>query len=173
VRVRNTATEGDEVDVPIITLVGFLQQELRERDATKTRPPSFTRQASSHHDNDRRGNVQVLMSQHRSKKTNKYHIVKAAQQRWAETVEEWKDAPILAVETGDNVLDSIRETRLGDAESWRKAVQACQLNERQYLGQVQEILSSWRKKWADEGGPREACIFNFRTGNCMYYDVGL
>ncbi|KAK1820410.1 eukaryotic translation initiation factor 2-alpha kinase [Friedmanniomyces endolithicus] len=173
VRVRNTATEGDEVDVPITTLVGYLQQELRERDATKTRPPSFTRQASSHHDNDRRGNVQVLMSQHRSKKTNKYHIVEAAQQRWAETVEEWKDAPILAVETGDNVLDSIRETRLGDAESWRKAVQACQLNERQYLGQVQEILSSWRKKWADEGGPREACIFNFRTGNCMYYDVGL
>ncbi|KAK1074395.1 eukaryotic translation initiation factor 2-alpha kinase [Friedmanniomyces endolithicus] len=173
VRVRNTATEGDEVDVPITTLVGYLQQELRERDATKTRPPSFLRQASSHHDNDRRGNVQVLMSQHRSKKTNKYHIVEAAQQRWAETVEEWKDAPILAVETGDNVLDSIRETRLGDAESWRKAVQACQLNERQYLGQVQEILSSWRKKWADEGGPREACIFNFRTGNCMYYDVGL
>ncbi|KAK0365960.1 eukaryotic translation initiation factor 2-alpha kinase [Friedmanniomyces endolithicus] len=173
VRVRNTATESDEVDVPITTLVGYLQQELREREASKTRPPSFVRQASSHHDNDRRGNVQVLMSQHRSKKTNKYHIVEAAQQRWAEAVEEWKDAPILAVETGDSVLDSIRETRLGDVESWRRAVQACQLNERQYLGQVQEILDSWRKKWADEGGPREACIFNFRTGNCMYYDVGL
>ncbi|KAK1006815.1 eukaryotic translation initiation factor 2-alpha kinase [Friedmanniomyces endolithicus] len=172
-RVRHTATESDEVDVPITSLVGYLQQELRERDATKTRPPSFIRQASSHHDNDRRSNVQVLMSQHRSKKTNKYHIVEAAQQRWAETVEKWKDAPILAVETGDSVLNSIRETRLGDAESWRRAVQACQLTERHYLGQVQEILGSWRKKWVEEGGPREACIFNFRTGNCMYYDVGL
>ncbi|TKA68310.1 hypothetical protein B0A55_08607 [Friedmanniomyces simplex] len=173
VRVSNTARETDEVDVPVTSLVGYLQQELREREASKVRPPSFIRQASSHHDSDRKGNVQVLMSQHRSKKSNKYHIVEAAQQQWAEKVDEWKDAPILAVETSDNVLDSVRGTRLGDAESWRKAVQACQLNERQYLGQVQEILGSWRKKWVEEGGPREACIFNFRTGNCIYYDVGL
>ncbi|KAK3113909.1 eukaryotic translation initiation factor 2-alpha kinase [Teratosphaeriaceae sp. CCFEE 6253] len=173
VRLSNPSSDADEVDVPVHSLVGYLQQELRDKEASKVRPTALLRHASSHHDGDRRGNVQVLMSQHRSKKSNKYHIVDAAQQRWTEKVEEYKDAPILAVETSDVVLESIRSTRLGDAESWRRAVQGCQLNERQYVGQIQEILGAWRKKWADEDGPREACVFNFRTGTCMYYDVGL
>ncbi|KAK5680843.1 eukaryotic translation initiation factor 2-alpha kinase [Elasticomyces elasticus] len=172
VRVRKSGAETDEIDVPINSLTGYLQQELRDGEASKNRPPSFMRQPSGHHDAERKNNVQVLISASRSKKGNKYHIVEAAQQRWSTKLEEWKDAPILAIETSDSVLDSIRDTRLGDAESWRQAVQGCQLNERQYVGQVQEILASWRTRWADEGGPREACVFNFRTGTCIYYDVG-
>jgi translation initiation factor 2-alpha kinase 4 len=32
-----------------------------------------------------------------------------------------------------------------------------------------------RKKWEgeEEGAGREACLYNFRTANCVYYDVGL
>ncbi|KAK5119947.1 hypothetical protein LTR85_007023 [Meristemomyces frigidus] len=171
VRVRNTVSDAEETDVPAASLVSHLQQELRDRENSKPRQPAFVRQAS-HHDADRKSNVQVLMSQHRSKKSNKYHIVEAAQQRWAEKLDEMKDASILAVETRDDVLESIRDTRLGDAESWRKAVQGAQLNERQYLQQVQDILASWRKKWEEGDGEREACVFNFRTGHCIYYDLG-
>ncbi|KAK4540946.1 hypothetical protein LTR36_008454 [Oleoguttula mirabilis] len=170
-RVRNTDSDAEETDVPAASLVSHLKQELRDRESKKPRQPAFVRQAS-HHDADRKSNVQVLMSQHRSKKSNKYHIVEAAQQRWAVKLDEWKEASILAVETRDDVLESIRETRLGDAESWRKAVQSAQLNERQYLQQVQDILGAWRKKWAEGEGEREACVFNFRTGHCIYYDLG-
>lgn len=177
VRVRSTADDAAETDVPISSLTTYLQQELREREGTRAafRPPAFARQSSQHHDNshERKGNVQVLMAQHRSKKSNKYHIVNAAEQRWTEKLDQWKDAPILAVETRDDVMDLLRDTRLGDAESWRRAVQSVQLNERQYLQQVQDVLGGWRKKWSEGDGVREACLFNFRTGYCVYYDVGL
>jgi translation initiation factor 2-alpha kinase 4 len=52
-------------------------------------------------------------------------------------------------------------------------VQSVQLNERQYLQQVQDILAGWRKEWSEGEGIREACLFNFRTGHCVYYDVSL
>ncbi|KAK6440502.1 eukaryotic translation initiation factor 2-alpha kinase [Oleoguttula sp. CCFEE 5521] len=175
VRFRSTSDDAEELDVPTHSLVSHIQQDLRDREGAKSRIiPSLPRQVS-HQDPERKtGNVHVLLAQHRSKKSNKYHIVNAAEQRWAEKLDSWKEAPILAVETRDDVLDLIRDTRLSDAESWRKAVQAVTLNERQYLQQVQEILASWRKKWSEDedGASREACVFNFRSGACVYYDLG-
>ncbi|KAM0719158.1 hypothetical protein Q7P37_005063 [Cladosporium fusiforme] len=173
VRVRGTGDDSSESDVPTASLISHVHQELREREGTKPRHPTLMRQPSGHQEAEHKGNVQVLMAQHRSKKSNKYHIVSAAERQWAEKLDQWKDAPILAVETRDDVLELLRETRLGDAESWRKMVQSAQLNERQYLQQVQDILSSWRKKYVEGDGPREACLFNFRTGHCVYYDVSL
>ncbi|WPG97933.1 Serine/threonine-protein kinase [Acrodontium crateriforme] len=173
VRVVTTGADGEETDIPVISLVSHLQHEIRDRDGHKAaRAPAFIRQ-TSHQDGERRGNVQVLMAQYRSKKSNKYTIVDAAQQRWHEKIDEWKNAPILAVETRDDVLELLRETRLGDTETWRRALQSVQLNERQYVQQVQDILNSWRKSWSNGEGMREACIFNFRTGNCIYYDLGV
>lgn len=174
VRVRNISTDT-ESEVPTTNLISHLRLEMRERDQRylKTmRAPSLLRH-TSHSETERKSNVQVLMAQHRSKKSNKYHIVEAAQQRWAEKVDEWKDAPILAIETRDDVLESLREARLSDAESWRKAIQSVQLSERLYLGQIQELLREMRKKWMEGDGTREACVFNFRTGSCIYYDLGL
>lgn len=173
VRVRGTGDDSSESDIPTTSLISHVHQELREREGAKPRHPTLMRQPSSHQEVEHKGNVQVLMAQHRSKKSNKYHIVNAAERQWAEKLDQWKDAPILAVETRDDVLELLRETRLGDAESWRRMVQSAQLNERQYLQQVQDILSSWRKKWMENDGPREACLFNFRTGHCVYYDVSL
>lgn len=173
VRVRGTSEDAIESDIPTTSLISHVHQELREREGTKARHSTLMRQPSSHHEADNKGNVQVLMAQHRSKKSNKYTIVNAAERQWAEKLDQWKDAPILAVETRDDVLELMRETRLSDPESWRRMVQSVQLNERQYLQQVQDILASWRKKWSDSDGAREACLFNFRTGHCVYYDVGL
>ncbi|KXL51017.1 hypothetical protein M433DRAFT_157862 [Acidomyces richmondensis BFW] len=171
VRVTNTST-GEEDDIPSATLLSHVRQTLRDFESTKLKQTTFVRQ-TSHAENESKGNVQVLMAQHRSKKSNKFHIVAEAQQRWSEMVESWKRVPILAVETRDDVMELFRETRLGDTESWRKVVQRVPLNERQYVQQVQDILNSWRKGWLDNDGAREACIFNFRTGQCIYYDLGL
>lgn len=171
VRVTNTST-GEEDDIPSATLLSHLRQTLRDFESTKLKQPTFVRQ-TSHAESGCKGNVQVLMAQHRSKKSNKFHIVAEAQQRWSEMVDSWKCVPILAVETRDDVMELFRETRLGDTESWRKVVQRVSLNERQYVQQVQDILNSWRKGWLDNDGAREACVFNFRTGQCIYYDLGL
>lgn len=173
VRVRAPGDDANESDVPTTSLVSHVHQELREREGTKARHPTLMRQPSSHQEVEHKGHVQVLMAQHRSKKSNKYHIVSAAERQWAEKLDHWKNAPILAIETRDDVLELVRETRLSDPETWRRMVQSVQLNERQYLQQVQDILASWRKTWTEGDGAREACLFNFRTGHCVYYDVSL
>ncbi|KAK3715393.1 eukaryotic translation initiation factor 2-alpha kinase [Vermiconidia calcicola] len=174
VRVASTRPDAEETDVPFSALVSHLQQELREVQSTKPRPPALLRQNSSHHQEaDRKSNVQVLLARHGSKKSNKYQIVSDAQDQWSRKLDGAKDAPILAVETRDDVLDLVQLTRLSDIESWRKAVQSVQLNDRQYVQQIQEMLMGWRKRWAEGDGVREACVFNFRTQHCIYYDLGL
>ncbi|KAK5004871.1 hypothetical protein LTR28_008379 [Elasticomyces elasticus] len=172
-KVRNLLTRED-TDVQSNTLVSHLRQEMRERDhregSRTTRPLALPRQQSQP-ETSNRSNVQVLLAQHRSKKSNKYNIVEAAQQRWSEKVDELKDAPIIAIETRDDVLELIRDTRLSDPETWRRATQSVQLGERQYLGQVHDLLLETRKAWKEESGMREACVYNFRTGHCIYYDA--
>lgn len=170
VRIRNTTANAEEADIPMSSLLSHLHQEIRERELSKARPAMSARQ-TSHQDSDRKSDVLVLMAQHRSKKGNKYQIVEAARRKWSEKVEGWKTAPILAVETRDDVLDAIRETRLSDLESWKRV--KVPPNERQYLDQVLETLVRWRARWTDGDGQREACVFNFRTGSCIYYDLGL
>jgi translation initiation factor 2-alpha kinase 4 len=173
-KIRSTYNDS-EAEISSTSLISYIRAEVREREQkSNSRPirtPALLRQPS-HPDTQSRSNVQVLMSQHRSKKSNKYHIVEAAQQKWSETVNEWKEAPILAIETRDDVLDSMREARLGDADSWRKVTQSVQLSERQYVAQVHDLLLDMRKKWHERDGSREACVFNFRTGSCIYYDLG-
>ncbi|GAB7362444.1 hypothetical protein MBLNU230_g2766t1 [Neophaeotheca triangularis] len=192
-----TATQTDR-DIPLTSLIPHIQTELRENSGGKPRhnpplPASLLRQ-SSHHNNANNANpnspnpsdpassnpaasasrIQVLLSHHRSKKSNKYAIVDSASHSWNAKLEAWKtEAPILAVETRDDVLEFVRAARLSEAESWRKAVQGVQLSERQYVQQVQGVLAEWRKRWSDGEGGRVACVFNFRTGGCVYYDLGL
>lgn len=185
-KVRNSITDT-ETEVASTNLIGHLRSELRERESREAsghksrHHPALMRHSSHHNESGGggergRNNVQVLMAQHRGKKSNKYHIVEAAQQRWASRVDEWKSAPILAIEGRDDIVENIRdETRLSDPDSWRKLIQGTPLAERQYLAQVHELLGEMRKKWEqqEDGAGREACLYNFRTGNCVYYDVGL
>lgn len=183
-KVRNSITDT-ETEVSSTNLISHLRSEMRERESRETsghksrHHPSLTRHSSHHNENGGnergRNNVQVLMAQHRGKKSNKYHIIEAAQQRWASYVDGWKSAPILAIEGRDGIIESIRdETRLSDPDSWRKLIQSTPLAERQYVGQVHDLLGEMRKKWQqEEGAGREVCVFNFRTGTCVYYDVGL
>lgn len=174
VKVSSTKPDAEEYDVPISNIVNYVQQELRDLESSKPRhPPALLRQPSHPDGGEKKGNVQVLTASRGSKKVNKYQVVLDAQDAWARKLDTAKDGPILAVETRDDVLDFIQQTRLSDGESWRKAIQSCRLDDRQYVAQIQDKLEEWRKEWLQSEGVREAAVFNFRTQRCIYYDLGL
>lgn len=79
------------------------------------------------------------------------------------------------MDTRDDVLDSIRDTRLSDPESWRAVIQNAPLTERKYLSQVHELLcdlASESRTNESAESYTNAFIYNYRTGSCVYYDLG-
>jgi translation initiation factor 2-alpha kinase 4 len=169
-----TGSETEDVDVPITGLIAHIQQEIRDRSNSKARVPPLLRSHSSQHESGERKpkNVEILKAQHRSRKTNNFDIVESAQKNWEEKLDQMKETRILAVEVRDGALELLQETRLSDAESWKRAVHSVQANERQYLEQVRDILFSWRSDWSQGEGAREVCVHNFLTRDCIYYDLG-
>ncbi|KAK8432577.1 hypothetical protein IWX49DRAFT_112628 [Phyllosticta citricarpa] len=66
----------------------------------------------------------------------------------------WQDSRrtlLLPIETKDEILDMLRDTRLSDADSWRRAIQSVPLVERGYLQEVMDMLREYRRKWEEEG----------------------
>lgn len=169
VRVTSTDNESEDTDITIPSLVPHLQQELRDRANTKVRQPLLRAHSSQ---NDSQHNVQVLYARVGSKKGNKYGIVNDTRRLWSEYLDGIKDAPALAIETRDDMLDIIQSTRLSDAESWKKAGQNVPVGDGGYFLQVKEMLESWRTEWQTGDGFREACIYNFRSQRCIFYDLG-
>ncbi|KAJ9657622.1 eukaryotic translation initiation factor 2-alpha kinase [Coniosporium apollinis] len=170
-----------DTDVRSSELISYLRQEIRDRDhregtnerARLLRQPSQPEAAQA----ERKSNVQVLMAQHRSKKSNKWNVVEAAQSRARELLNSYQSSPIAAIETRDEIMDMIRETRLSDPDSWRAVIQRAPLAERQYLQDVHNMLiryaSDWREKEGAINESRMAFVYNFRTGGVMLYDLGL
>ncbi|QBZ63407.1 hypothetical protein PoMZ_05088 [Pyricularia oryzae] len=131
--------------------------------------------------------VRVITARTRSKKSNRQALVEQAQAaaaRVASTMVRFaSDAnstgPVVAIETTDAVMSLIQSTRLSDAESWRRAEQAVGMEERQYVRELRGLLQDMR---ADQGGvgrgisglawSMPAFVYNFRTGYCIYYDLG-
>jgi len=182
-KVKNLITKQDS-DIKSENLVSHLRSELRDREhregmAERSRILQRLPSAHDSSNNDhRRNEVQVLIAQHRSKKSSKWAIVEAAQSRAQVLFADYSSAPIAAIEMRDEVLDIIRATRLGDPESWRRGIQSLPVAEREYLQQVQGVLEQYRKDWQDkdtesEDRPRVALVFNFRTGGILLYDLGL
>jgi translation initiation factor 2-alpha kinase 4 len=91
-------------------------------------------------------------------------------------VERALNGPVAAIDTQDDMLEAIRNTRLSDPDSWRAVIQSAPPTERKYLGQVQELLSDLASECHahhdDADGCSNAFIYNFRTGSCLYYDLG-
>ncbi|KAF1957340.1 kinase-like protein [Byssothecium circinans] len=178
-------SKKEDTDIRTADLLNYLRNELRDREAregsaaqrlTKTlplHPSSSTNSTSS------KSNVDVLISSHRSKKTNKWSIVEAAQTRSADLLTSFTSAPIAAIEAKDEVMNSIRETRLSDPDSWRRAIQSLPMAERKYLQELHDLLLKYRAEWREEtngkgdGGKGEgkAFVYNFRTGGCLMYDL--
>jgi translation initiation factor 2-alpha kinase 4 len=96
--------------------------------------------------------------------------------RSRELVDKALNGPIAAVDTRDDLLDAIRDTRLCDPDSWRAVIQNAPLTERKYLGEVHELLRDLASEYAPGGGKehesKNAFIYNLRTGTCIYYDLG-
>ncbi|KAL9090174.1 MAG: hypothetical protein Q9165_005454 [Trypethelium subeluteriae] len=178
----------EDTDIRSSELISFLRAEIRDRDyregATRSRQPLLRN--TSHPEtttlSDKRSNVQVLTALHKAKKPNKWNIVEAAQSRAAELVQSYHDSAILAIECKDEYMELIRETRLSDPDSWRKAVQAVPVVDRAYLQQVHALLERYANRWREDvavglavrdGEQRKVFVYNFRSGGILDYDLGL
>ena len=176
VRVRNT-NRDDETEIRTSELATHIRNELRERDRQDERitKAAFIRQGSQQDPEsslkDREIDIKVLMSQNKGKKVNRKTIVEEAQFHRRQYLQSCADSPIVAVETKDDVFESIAETRLSEPESWRKFIQSAAPGERQYLGQLQNLLKNMTKETA-QGGDSTAIIYNFRTKACILYNLG-
>jgi translation initiation factor 2-alpha kinase 4 len=165
-----------DVDIPISQLMSWLRGEIRERDhregtndrAKLLRHPS---QADTNGPSDQEQEVRVLVAQTKSKKSNRRNLVEQAQGRAASLVHSFLDGPIAAIETTDHVLELIKETRLSDPDSWRKVSHAVPTTERRYIGEIHDLLKGMA--FQNKDTTRNSFIYNFRTGTCIYYDLGL
>lgn len=187
----------EEYDVRGSELIPWLRNEIRARNQREgavdySKPARLPGPDSITLGTERPNDVRILLPQHRSKKSNRRNIVEsgkfcfrasvrilligAALLRSRKLVENALDGPIAAIDTQDDVLEALRDTRLADPDSWRTVIQNAPLTERKYLAQVHELLSDLanesraRRDGAD--GCSNAFIYNFRTGSCLYYDLG-
>lgn len=195
-KVRNLVRR-EEYDVRSTELVPWLRAEVLARqqregvmEIRQNRQPS---QQDSMQANEKASDVRILVPQHRSKKTNRRNIVESGEYflpfgscidmifsdmiiialiRSREVIDSARNGPIAAIDTRDDVLESIRDTRLNDPESWRSAIQNAPLNERKYLSQVYELLSDLASESRSGESYTNAFIYNYRTSSCVYYDLG-
>ncbi|KAL6713136.1 eukaryotic translation initiation factor 2-alpha kinase [Lecanora helva] len=177
VKVKNI-TRDDEVELKVPELVPYIRSEIRERDRNQERGskislPRLTSQPESTiPSNDRDADVQILMSQNKGKKVNRKTIVEEAKTQRRAYLQGCADSPIVAIETKDDTFDGIAETRLSDPESWRKFIQSAAPGERQYLGQLQNMLKGMAKEATTQEGGNTAIVYNFRTKACISYNLG-
>jgi len=116
--------------------------------------------------------VHVLVAQTKSKKFNRRAVVEQAQASAARLVQGFLEGPIAAIETSDTVVDMIKNTSLSDSESWRKVEQSVGTAEKNYVRDIHDMLTKWRWEFEEKKGPGHAFVYNFRTGKCIYYDLG-
>ncbi len=168
--------EIPDADVPSTQVVAWIKGEIRERDqreGTNQRAKMLQRHSSQQEAagvSDHEQDVRVLMAGTKSKKSNRRNIVEQAQKRATNLVQSFLDGPIAAIETTDHVMDLIRETRLSDPDSWRKVMHAVPTSERRYLGEILDLMMTLSQQ--NKEITRNSFIYNFRTGACIYYDLG-
>ncbi|KAI1214998.1 serine/threonine-protein kinase gcn2 [Annulohypoxylon truncatum] len=167
--------EVPDVEISASQLLPWLRIALRERGSAKqsefaggAAPIASGATVSPNPDQE----VRVLVAGTRSKKFNRLVVIEQAQANAARLLQTFLDGPIAAVETSDVVLDLIQETALSDAETWRRAEQSVDKNERRYVREIHDMLQAWRSAWENKDGSRHAFVYNFRTTKCICYDLG-
>ncbi|KAI4279172.1 MAG: hypothetical protein L6R38_005099 [Xanthoria sp. 2 TBL-2021] len=175
VKVRNV-TQNEDTEMRTSELNSWFKSEMIYRERTE----DYGRKFSRYHSHSEQGtpsvetgsNVQVLTASNKGKKTNRRAIIEEAFVRCQEFMHGLSDGnvEVVAIETKDDIFEGIRETRLGDADSWKKFIQHAPAGERMYLQEVHELLKSKAAK--AKTGYRSAFLYNFRTGGCIWYDLG-
>ncbi|KAL9000043.1 MAG: hypothetical protein Q9169_001288 [Polycauliona sp. 2 TL-2023] len=168
VKVRNV-TLNEETELRTSELNSWFKSETIHRERTEDHGRKLARH-QSHSDQatpsvETSSNVRVLFASTKGKKTNPFsrcqdfiHGLLAG------------NVEVVAIETKDDIFEGIRETRLGDADSWKKFIQHAPAGERAYLQEVHELLKNKAAK--AKSGYRSAFVYNFRTGGCIWYDLG-
>lgn len=183
-----TMGRKDTADADITTkeLLSWLKSEIRDRDSRSgARFRSSAAGAVPHSDSagalptstltpeHEQQDVHVLVAQTKSKKFNRRAVVEQAQASAARLAQSFLEGPIAAIETSDAVLDLLRGTSLADADSWRRVEQGVSTAEKKYVREIHDMLRQWRWEWeAKRRGSGNAFVYNFRTGKCVYYDLG-
>ncbi|KAL8772628.1 MAG: hypothetical protein Q9209_002289 [Squamulea sp. 1 TL-2023] len=175
VKVRNII-QNEENEMRTSELSSWFRSEMTHRERTE----DHGRKLSRYHSQSDQGtpsvetgsNVHVLTANTKGKKTNRRAIIEEAFARCQEFMHGLADGnvEVAAIETKDDIFEGIRETRLGDADSWKKFIQHAPAGERAYLQDVHELLKSKAAK--AKSGYRSAFLYNFRTGGCIWYDLG-
>ncbi|KID73409.1 Serine/threonine-protein kinase, GCN2, partial [Metarhizium brunneum ARSEF 3297] len=166
-----------DVDIPLGQLMAWLRPELKERDSralAKLRGNvSHGSESSGTHNSDRNQDqdVKVLVAGTKSKKFNRRTVMDQAQVSASNLMRSYLDGPILAIETTDQVMDLLRETRLSEHESWKSVEHAVTMTEKKYIRELHSQLDTWRSTYEMKNISKHAFIYNFRTGTCVYYDL--
>ncbi|PHH90491.1 hypothetical protein CDD83_3524 [Cordyceps sp. RAO-2017] len=165
-----------DVDVSTGQLLSWMRSQGGGRDSkttTKLRGgASQSESSAATGEKDHEQDVKILVAQTKSKKFNRRTVVEQAQASAASLVRSFLDGPILAVETSDQVMDLVRESCLSDHESWRKVEHTVTTSEKRYVRELHDQLDTWRWTYEKKNGSRHAFIYNFRSGTCLYYDLG-
>ncbi|KAL1957666.1 hypothetical protein VTO42DRAFT_5643 [Malbranchea cinnamomea] len=178
-KVKNLVRKED-ADVKSTELVAWLRAEIRARDRREHRDEvprllkHYSQPESTTFTRTRDPDVRVLTAHHKSKKTNRRNIIGQALSRSRELMDKTMNAPIVAIDTRDEVLDAVRNTRLTDPDSWRTMIQNSPLVERAYLRDLYDLLQDLANESKDQDGQEvysNAFIYNYQTGSCIYYDL--
>lgn len=164
-----------DVDIPTTQLLSWLRGEIRERDSkssVKLRGNNPQLEAGGPGESNPEQDVKVLVAGTKSKKFNRRTVVEQAQVSASSQVQSFLEGPILAIETGDQVMDLIRDTRLSEPETWRNVEHSVTTSEKKYVREIHDQLDTWRWKFEKKNGTRHSFLYNFRSGNCIYYDLG-
>ena len=172
-------SETQDIDLPMTQLVPWLRAAVDARDrehkeVTHTR--SRLHRQHSHHAAavdtiiNHEQPVQFLFGQAKSKKANRQNILEQAQIRAAAEVKTFLAGPIAAVETTDKAMEMLRATKLSEIDSWRDVSQKVPMAESRYIMDIYDCMKEFAVNKV-EGAPGHAFIYNFRTGNCVYYDL--
>ncbi|KAL9640799.1 MAG: hypothetical protein Q9204_000573, partial [Flavoplaca sp. TL-2023a] len=189
IKVRNLI-QNEETEMRTSELTSWFKSEMIHRQRTedhgsrRSRYHSHSEQAPPSVETGT--NVQVLSASTKGKKTNRRAIIEEgnalkgghdssmfsadailAFARCQEFMYGLSDGnvEVVAIEAKDDIFERIRDTRFGDADSWRKFIQHAPAGERPYLQEVHELLESKAAK--AKSGYRSAFLYNFRTGGCI------
>jgi translation initiation factor 2-alpha kinase 4 len=174
--------DAPDADIAAKELLNWLKSEIRDRES---RSGMRLRSAAGvpHSDSanalpaapsgeQEQQEVHVLVAQTKSKKFNRRAVVEQAQASASRLVKSFLEGPIAAIETSDAVMDLIKGTSLSDPESWRRVEHSVGTAEKKYVREIHDMLKQWRWEWEAKEGPGNAFVYNFRTGKCVYYDLG-